>query len=102
MFKQHLEMIGRNETPAKKAKFWQSYVRSLKGNKLLWSCKIITRMRNVFSLYIAIIKLNIYIYGQDPMISELTMHQKQVDHGDLIILQLSKVSMMNQQQHQKE
>lgn len=31
MFKQHLEMIGRNETPSKKAKFWQSYVRSLKG-----------------------------------------------------------------------
>lgn len=32
MFKQHLEMIGRNETPAKKAKFWQSYIRSLKGS----------------------------------------------------------------------
>jgi len=32
MFKQHLEMIGRNETPSKKAKFWQSYVRSLKGS----------------------------------------------------------------------
>lgn len=32
MFKQHLEMIGRNETPSKKAKFWQSYIRSLKGN----------------------------------------------------------------------
>lgn len=31
MFKQHLEMIGRNESPTKKAKFWQSYVRSLKG-----------------------------------------------------------------------
>ncbi|XP_031625676.1 uncharacterized protein LOC116342294 [Contarinia nasturtii] len=31
-FKQHLEMIGRNETPSKKAKFWQSYVRSLKGS----------------------------------------------------------------------
>lgn len=31
MFKQHLEMIGRNESPSKKAKFWQSYVRSLKG-----------------------------------------------------------------------
>jgi len=25
-------MIGRNETPSKKAKFWQSYVRSLKGS----------------------------------------------------------------------
>jgi len=32
MFKQHLEMIWRNETPSKKAKFWQSYVRSLKGS----------------------------------------------------------------------
>lgn len=32
MFKQHLEMIGRNETPSKKAKFWQSYIRSLKGS----------------------------------------------------------------------
>ncbi|KAL5273589.1 Mf family protein [Megaselia abdita] len=33
MFKQHLEMIGRNETPSKKAKFWQSYIRSLKGSE---------------------------------------------------------------------
>jgi len=33
MFKSHLEMIGRNETPSKKAKFWQSYVRSLKGSE---------------------------------------------------------------------
>lgn len=32
MFKQHLEMIGRNESPSKKAKFWQSYIRSLKGS----------------------------------------------------------------------
>ncbi|XP_055377574.1 uncharacterized protein LOC129609588 isoform X5 [Condylostylus longicornis] len=33
MFKSHLDMIGRNETPSKKAKFWQSYVRSLKGSE---------------------------------------------------------------------
>ncbi|XP_004518238.1 uncharacterized protein LOC101451789 isoform X3 [Ceratitis capitata] len=33
MFKSHLEMIGRNETPSKKAKFWQSYIRSLKGSE---------------------------------------------------------------------
>ncbi|XP_055906727.1 uncharacterized protein LOC129941965 isoform X2 [Eupeodes corollae] len=33
MFKNHLEMIGRNETPSKKAKFWQSYIRSLKGSE---------------------------------------------------------------------
>ncbi|XP_019873025.1 uncharacterized protein LOC109601245 isoform X1 [Aethina tumida] len=31
-FKEHLEMIGLNETPSKKAKFWQSFVRSLKGS----------------------------------------------------------------------
>ncbi|XP_050344560.1 uncharacterized protein LOC126769689 isoform X5 [Nymphalis io] len=33
MFKNHLEMIGRNETPSKKARFWQSFVRSLKGSE---------------------------------------------------------------------
>ncbi|XP_050550375.1 uncharacterized protein LOC118281905 isoform X4 [Spodoptera frugiperda] len=33
MFKSHLEMIGRNETPSKKARFWQSFVRSLKGSE---------------------------------------------------------------------
>jgi len=33
MFKNHLDMIGRNESPSKKAKFWQSYVRSLKGSE---------------------------------------------------------------------
>lgn len=32
MFKNHLDMIGRNEPVSKKAKFWQSYVRSLKGS----------------------------------------------------------------------
>lgn len=34
MFKNHLAMIGMNETPNKKAKFWQSYIRSLKGKYL--------------------------------------------------------------------
>ncbi|KAL0829169.1 hypothetical protein ABMA28_004011 [Loxostege sticticalis] len=33
MFKNHLEMIGRNETASKKARFWQSFVRSLKGSE---------------------------------------------------------------------
>ncbi|XP_077283881.1 myofilin isoform X2 [Arctopsyche grandis] len=33
MFKNHLDMIGRNEPVSKKAKFWQSYVRSLKGSE---------------------------------------------------------------------
>lgn len=28
-------MIGRNESPSKKARFWQSFVRSLKGNNLI-------------------------------------------------------------------
>lgn len=49
MFKQHLEMIGRNETPSKKAKFWQSYVRSLKGNfplYIMWIyAEIVVAMR---------------------------------------------------------
>lgn len=35
MFKNHLEMIGRNETASKKAKFWQSFVGSLKGKFLV-------------------------------------------------------------------
>ncbi|KAF2900281.1 hypothetical protein ILUMI_05903 [Ignelater luminosus] len=33
MFKNHLEMISRNETASKKAKFWQSFVGSLKGSE---------------------------------------------------------------------
>ncbi|CAH1724401.1 uncharacterized protein LOC114118964 [Aphis gossypii] len=32
MLKQHLDMIGRNEPIQRKAKFWQSYVRALKGS----------------------------------------------------------------------
>lgn len=35
MFKSHLAMIGFNETPNKKAKFWQAYIRSLKGELTL-------------------------------------------------------------------
>ncbi|CAH0386507.1 unnamed protein product [Bemisia tabaci] len=31
LLKQHLDMIGRNEPIQRKAKFWQSYVRALKG-----------------------------------------------------------------------
>lgn len=33
MFKNHLAMIGYNESPNKKAKFWQAYIRSLKGKQ---------------------------------------------------------------------
>lgn len=36
MFKNHLAMIGFNESPNKKAKFWQAYIRSLKGKELKW------------------------------------------------------------------
>jgi hypothetical protein len=43
MFKNHLQMIGFNETPNKKAKFWQSYIRSLKG-KFLMSCGLESRL----------------------------------------------------------
>jgi hypothetical protein len=31
MLKNHLDLIGRNEPIQRKAKFWQSYVRALKG-----------------------------------------------------------------------
>ncbi|XP_054264599.1 uncharacterized protein LOC128987657 isoform X6 [Macrosteles quadrilineatus] len=31
LLKQHLDMIGRNEPVQRKARFWQSYVRALKG-----------------------------------------------------------------------
>ena len=30
-FKQHFDMISMNEPVTRKAKFWQSYVRALKG-----------------------------------------------------------------------
>ncbi len=33
MLKNHLDMIGRNEPVQRKAKFWQSYVRALKGKQ---------------------------------------------------------------------
>uniref|UniRef100_A0A1B6DF25 Myofilin n=1 Tax=Clastoptera arizonana TaxID=38151 RepID=A0A1B6DF25_9HEMI len=31
LLRQHLDLIGRNEPIQRKAKFWQSYVRALKG-----------------------------------------------------------------------
>jgi len=49
MFKNHLEMIGRNETASKKAKFWQSFVRSLKGSDDIRATDPIhTRPRGIF------------------------------------------------------
>ncbi|EFA01468.1 uncharacterized protein Mf isoform X1 [Tribolium castaneum] len=49
MFKNHLEMIGRNETASKKAKFWQSFVGSLKGSQDIRATDPIhTRPRGIF------------------------------------------------------
>ncbi|XP_030750715.1 LOW QUALITY PROTEIN: uncharacterized protein LOC115878378 [Sitophilus oryzae] len=49
MFKNHLEMISLNETPSKKAKFWQSFVRSLKGSDdLRASDPVSARPRGIF------------------------------------------------------
>jgi len=49
MFKNHLEMISRNETASKKAKFWQSFVRSLKGSDdIRASDPIHSRPRGIF------------------------------------------------------
>ncbi|XP_022914508.1 uncharacterized protein [Onthophagus taurus] len=48
MFKNHLEMIGRNETASKKAKFWQSFVRSLKGSDDIRATDPIYRPRGIF------------------------------------------------------
>ncbi|XP_060530966.1 uncharacterized protein LOC132704758 isoform X2 [Cylas formicarius] len=48
-FKSHLEMISLNETPSKKAKFWQSFVRSLKGSDdLRASDPVHARPRGIF------------------------------------------------------
>ncbi|XP_026477824.1 uncharacterized protein LOC113383780 [Ctenocephalides felis] len=48
MFKNHLDMIGRNETASKKAKFWQSYVRSLKGSDDIRAPESAYRPRSAF------------------------------------------------------
>lgn len=49
MFKNHLEMISRNESASKKAKFWQSFVRSLKGSEDLRAPEgIYSRPRGIF------------------------------------------------------
>ncbi|CAH1236787.1 unnamed protein product [Diabrotica balteata] len=47
-FKEHLEMISLNETPSKKAKFWQSFVRSLKGSDDLRATDSVHSRRGIF------------------------------------------------------
>lgn len=54
MFKNHLAMIGYNESPNKKAKFWQAYIRSLKGKfqqksvfRIKWLTFIITGSEDI-------------------------------------------------------
>ncbi|XP_018573751.1 uncharacterized protein LOC108912837 isoform X2 [Anoplophora glabripennis] len=47
-FKDHLEMISLNESPSKKAKFWQSFVRSLKGSDDLRATESIYSRRGLF------------------------------------------------------
>lgn len=51
MFKQHLAMIGFNETPNKKAKFWQSYIRSLKGSEDIRAHENRDDFRTPFTIY---------------------------------------------------
>ncbi|CAO1381616.1 unnamed protein product [Diamesa serratosioi] len=51
MFKQHLAMIGYNESPNKKAKFWQSYIRSLKGSEDIRAQESRDEYRRPLSIY---------------------------------------------------
>ncbi|XP_011311309.1 uncharacterized protein Mf isoform X3 [Fopius arisanus] len=48
-FKSNLAMIGRNEPITKKAKFWQSYVRALKGTDDMRAPEHTRRPRGIFS-----------------------------------------------------
>ncbi|XP_028127713.2 uncharacterized protein LOC114324164 isoform X1 [Diabrotica virgifera virgifera] len=47
-FKEHLEMISLNESPSKKAKFWQAFVRSLKGSDDLRATDSVSSRRGIF------------------------------------------------------
>lgn len=47
-FRSNLEMIGRNEPITKKAKFWQSYVRALKGTDDMRAPEHTHRPRGIF------------------------------------------------------
>jgi hypothetical protein len=51
MFKSHLAMIGFNETPNKKAKFWQAYIRSLKGSEDIRANEGREDFRTPFTIY---------------------------------------------------
>ncbi|KAL7292199.1 hypothetical protein TKK_0014152 [Trichogramma kaykai] len=48
-FRSNLEMIGRNEPITKKAKFWQSYVRALKGSDDIKAPEHTHRPRGILS-----------------------------------------------------
>ncbi|KAK0180422.1 hypothetical protein PV327_006065 [Microctonus hyperodae] len=50
-FKSNLAMIGRNEPITKKAKFWQSYVRALKGTDDMRAPEHTRKPRSIFSDY---------------------------------------------------
>ncbi|XP_011505317.1 PREDICTED: uncharacterized protein LOC105368088 isoform X2 [Ceratosolen solmsi marchali] len=47
-FRSNLEMIGRNEPITKKAKFWQSYVRALKGTDDMRAPDYVHKPRSIF------------------------------------------------------
>jgi hypothetical protein len=54
MLKQHLDMIGRNEPIQRKAKFWQSYVRALKGTSTYFIFNTIIFRVNYIDRYITL------------------------------------------------
>lgn len=66
-FRSNLDMIGRNEPITRKAKFWQSYVRALKGKKETLSTNLI------FSSFAYYFKYLVFfcLIMQVPTISEL-------------------------------
>lgn len=62
MLKQHLDMIGRNEPVQRKAKFWQSYVRALKGKQIEDLLKLFLTMQMLLNYYIKTIQnTNLFI-----------------------------------------
>ncbi|XP_074111504.1 myofilin isoform X5 [Cotesia typhae] len=50
-FKSNLAMIGRNEPITRKARFWQSYVRALKGTDDMRAPEHTRKPRSIFSDY---------------------------------------------------
>ncbi|XP_046383481.1 uncharacterized protein LOC124154042 [Ischnura elegans] len=69
MFKNHLDTIGRNEPIQRKAKFWQSYVRALKGTDDMRAPEGSSRPRSIFRPLLSDFptfssKLDTWPYGQ--------------------------------------